>query len=180
MEEGMNRSQRIVVVLFALLAIGPFVPDAQAACSYQSVPNPPVVAPLLYNPQFSQSNCSAWSYSGDASLDSYGVVIGSDGSFEQTFTVPSSNLFDSVAIEVEVLTSGAALDRLYVEFLATNGTHLDTITFFNRSTAHDTYYFNPDNNYNGQTIKIKFSSSHGVLGGTTVWRVRQAHLWIFN
>ncbi len=176
----MNRSQRIVIVLFVLLAIGPFVPDAQAACSYQGVPNPPVVTPLLYNPQFSQSSCSAWSYSGDASLDDYGVVIGGEGSFEQTFTVPSSNLFDSVAIEVEVLNYGAALDRLFVEFVATNGTPLDLITFFNRSTGHNTYYFYPDNNYNGQTIKIKFTADHGVLGGTTVWRVRQAHLWIFN
>ena len=176
----MNRSQRIVVALFALLVAGLLMPDAQASCSYQGVPNPPVVTPLLYDPQFSQSGCSAWSYYGNAGTDAYGVVLGDYDSFEQTFTVPSSNLFDSVAVEVEVLNYGAALDRLYVQFVSSGGTPLDTIAVFNRNTAHDVYYFHPDNDYNGQTIKIQFIADHGLLGGTTVWRVRQAHLWIFN
>jgi len=164
-----------------LLACAPLLfgaPNALAECSVIEPPGPPALTSLIYDPLFNQ-DCDAWVFEGAEKTED-GAEISGDAYFEQEIFVPSDGPFDSLGVHVQVLNAGAALDRLWVEIRSANGTLLDTVGSFGRTTATGYYVFYPENNYHQQTIKLRFRSAPGpVNGGTTVFLVNEVNLWVF-
>lgn len=172
----MNRI-RLVISMCAVALFA--APALFAACTYASVPSPPVVHPLLVDSNFNDTNCNAWELHELAAITAYGAEISGDDYFEQEFYVDSDEAME-LAVDFEVVSVGAVLDRMFIEFVDSTGGYLDTIGSMGRNASSGVYRFYPPNDYYGQNIKIRFASTHDTNGGTTVFRVKAVHLWVYN
>ena len=166
---------RVLLLLLALLIVAP---AAYPTCTTPLAPGPSAMSSLVSDVYF-QDDCELWVFDGGTVKQYPWADLYDIGTIVQEFEVPSDAPFWGT-VEIQVLQQGNLHDKLFVELVDASGTIVETLATFTRSSASGNYDFEPANNYDGQTIKLRLRYQRGPFGGGTIFRVKEAFFWIFN